>query len=60
MYDMEFAPARELRQTFILDQTNLGPIYWYQRAKTAAIVLSVDDVFPGTSQSAYEAGGDLD
>jgi hypothetical protein len=56
----EFGPAEELRQAFILDQTNLGPIYWYHRGKTAAVVLSVDDVFPGTSEGAYEAGGDLE
>ncbi len=37
----------------------MGPIYRYNRVKTAAVVLSVDDIFPGTSQSAYEAGGDL-
>jgi hypothetical protein len=37
----------------------LGPIYRYNCSKTAAIVLTVDDVFPGTSQSDYEAGGDL-
>jgi hypothetical protein len=56
----EFAPAQELRQAFILDQNNLGPIHWYHRGKTAAVVFSVDDIFPGTSQDSYEAGGDLD
>ena len=59
MYVKEFAPAQELRQAFLLDQARVGPIYRYNRAKTAAVVLSVDDIFPGTSQSAYEAGGDL-
>jgi hypothetical protein len=52
--------TQKLREAFILDQSNLGPIYWYNTAKKAAIVLTVDDVFPGTSQSAYEAGGDLE
>jgi Uncharacterized protein conserved in bacteria (DUF2334) len=52
--------AQELRDTFVLDQNNLGPIPWFSTAKTAAVVLTIDDVFPGTSQSAYEAGGDLE
>jgi hypothetical protein len=52
--------AQELRDAFIFDQTNLGPIHWYNTTKSAAVVLSVDDVFPGTSRSAYEAGGDLE
>jgi hypothetical protein len=53
MHSEGFAFAQELRQAFILDPTNLGPIYWYHGGKRAAVVLSVDDVFPGTSQSAY-------
>jgi hypothetical protein len=56
----QFGPARELRQAFILDETNLGPIYWYRPGTSAAVVMSVDDIFPGTSQSPYEAGGDLE
>jgi hypothetical protein len=60
MHGEEFGPAQELRQAFIFDQANVGPIYWYNRARTAAVVLSIDDIFPGTSQSAYEAGGDLE
>ena len=56
----QFGPAQQLRRAFILDDTNLGPIYWYRPGKSAAVVLSVDDIFPGTSQSAYEAGGDLE
>jgi hypothetical protein len=60
MHGEGFAFAQELRQAFILDPTNLGPIYWYHSGKRAAVVLSVDDVFPGTSRSAYEAGGDLE
>jgi hypothetical protein len=60
MDDWQFGPAQELRQTFILDDTKVGPIYWYGPGKTAAVIMSVDDVFPGTSQSAYEAGGDLE
>jgi uncharacterized protein DUF2334 len=55
----EFKTGHELREAIVLDQANLGPIYWYNTAKKAAVVLSVDDVFPGTSRSAYEAGGDL-
>jgi Uncharacterized protein conserved in bacteria (DUF2334) len=53
-------PAQELRRAFILDDHKLGPIPWYRPGKSAAVVMSVDDVFPGNSQSAYEAGGDLD
>src|ERR1700730_12541404 len=60
MHGEGFAFAQELRQVFILDPTNLGPIYWYHGGKRAAVVMSVDDVFPGTSRSAYEAGGDLE
>ena len=56
----QFGPANELRRAFILDDTKLGPIYWYRPGKPAAVVMSVDDIFPGTSQSAYEAGGDLE
>jgi hypothetical protein len=60
MDDWQFLPAQELRRAFILDDTRLGPIHWYRPGKTAAVVMSVDDVFPGTSQSAYESGGDLE
>jgi hypothetical protein len=56
----QFGPAQELRRAFILDDTKLGPIEWYRPGKSAAVVMSVDDIFPGTSQSAYEAGGDLE
>src|ERR1700731_843121 len=56
----QLGPAQELRRAFILDDTRLGPIHWYCPGKSAAVVLSVDDIFPGTSQSAYEAGGDLE
>jgi len=56
----EFGPARELRQRLILDQSNLGPVYWYHRGKKAAVVLTIDDVFPGTQGNPYEAGGDLE
>jgi len=59
MEDWQFGPAQELRRAFILDDTRLGPIRWYRPGKTAAVVMSVDDVFPGTSRSAYESGGDL-
>src|ERR1700692_743610 len=60
MDDWQFGPAQELRRAFILDDNNLGPIYWYRPGRSAAVVMSVDDIFPGTSQSAYEAGGDLE
>jgi hypothetical protein len=60
MDDWQFAPAQQLRRAFILDDTNLGPIYWYRPGKSAAVVMSIDDIFPGTSQSAYEGGGDLE
>jgi len=56
----QFGPAQELRRAFILDDTRLGPIHWYRPGKSAAVVISIDDIFPGTSQSAYEAGGDLE
>jgi uncharacterized protein DUF2334 len=60
MDDWQFGPAQELRRAFILDDTKLGPIYWYRPGKTAAVIMSVDDIFPGTSQNVYEAGGDLE
>jgi len=60
MHTKEFTLGQELYKGFVLDQADLGPIHWYHTAKKAAVVLSVDDVFPGTSHSAYEAGGDLE
>jgi hypothetical protein len=60
MQNRQFPFAQELRDAFVFDQSNLGPIHWYNTAKTAAVVLSIDDIFPGTSQSAYESGGDLE
>jgi hypothetical protein len=60
MDDWQFGPAQELRRAFILDDTKLGPIHWFGPGKSAAVVMSVDDVFPGTSHSAYESGGDLE
>ena len=59
MDSWQFAPAQELRRALILDDAKLGPIHWHCPGKSAAVVMSVDDIFPGTSQSAYEAGGDL-
>jgi hypothetical protein len=53
-------PAQELRRAFILDDTRLGPIHWCRPGKSAAVVMSVDDVFPETSRSAHEGGRDLD
>jgi len=38
----------------------IGSKPWHGDKKKAAVVLTVDDVFPGTSLSAYEAGGDLE
>ena len=60
MDDWQFGPAQELRRAFILDDTKLGPIHWFRPGKSAAVVMSVDDIFPGTSRSAYESGGDLE
>jgi hypothetical protein len=60
MDDWQFGPAQELRRAFILDDARLGPIHWYRPGKSAAVVMAVDDIFPGTSQSAYEGGGDLE
>src|SRR5579864_6291035 len=60
MEDCQFGPAQELRRAFILDDTRLGPIHWYRPGRSAAVIMSIDDIFPGTSQSAYEAGGDLE
>ena len=33
---------------------------WLPPGKSAAVVFSIDDIHPGTSRDAYEAGGDLD
>ena len=55
-----FPPGQELRRAFLLDDSRPGPIPWHSPGKSAAVVMSVDDVFPGTSQSAYESGGDLE
>jgi hypothetical protein len=60
MDSWQFGPAQELRRAVILDYTKLGPIYGRRPGKSAAVVMSVDDIFPSTSQSAYEAGGDLE
>ena len=60
MQNSHFTVGQKLREAFVFDRTNLGPIRWYSTAKRAAVILTVDDVFPGTSQSAYEAGGDLE
>ncbi len=60
MDDWHFGPAQELRRAFILDDEKLGPIQWYRPGKSAAVAMSVDDIFPGTSQTAYESGGDLE
>src|SRR5271155_2264605 len=60
MGDWHFPPAQELRRAFLLDDTRLGPIPWHSPGKSASVLMSVDDIFPGTSQSAYEAGGDLE
>jgi hypothetical protein len=60
MHVDHFVATQMLRNAFILGQTNLGPIPWYHGSRSAAVVLTVDDVFPGNSQSAYEAGGDLE
>jgi len=43
----QFGPAQELRRAFVLDDNRLGPIHWYHRGKSAAVVMSVDDIFPG-------------
>lgn len=37
-----------------------GPLRWLPPSKRAAICFTIDDVHPGTSNDAYEAGGDLD
>jgi uncharacterized protein DUF2334 len=60
MQNCKLPPGQELRDAFVLDQANVGPIPWYSTEKKAAVVLSVDDIFPGTSRAAYEAGGDLE
>jgi hypothetical protein len=43
-----------------LEVAGIGPQYRHGDTKTAAVLLTVDDIFPGTSRSAYEAGGDLE
>ena len=35
------------------------PANWLPPGKTAAVVFTIDDIHPGTSRDAYEAGGDL-
>ena len=35
-------------------------VSWLPQDKSCAVCFSVDDVHPGTSDSTYEAGGDLD
>ena len=35
------------------------PSNWLPPGKTAAVVFTIDDIHPGTSRDAYEAGGDL-
>jgi hypothetical protein len=35
------------------------PCHWLPAGKTAAVCFSIDDIHPGTSRDAYEAGGDL-
>ena len=60
MDDWHFGPAREVQRAFAPDDAKPGPIHRYRPGKTAAVVMSIDDIFPGTSQSAYEAGGDLE
>ena len=35
-------------------------VNWKPKHKKAALCFSIDDLFPGTSSSMYEAGGDLD
>lgn len=40
--------------------TQPPPVGWLPRGKTAAVCFSIDDVHPGKSTDAYEAGGDLD
>jgi len=43
-----------------LDRDDIGgPLDWLPPGKTAAVVFTVDDVHPGTSDDPYEAGGDL-
>ena len=44
MDDWQFGPAQELRRAFILDDNKLGPIQWYRPGKSAAVVMSVDDI----------------
>jgi predicted deacetylase len=36
------------------------PLNWLPAGKRAAVCLSIDDLHPGTSADAYEAGGDLE
>jgi hypothetical protein len=42
----------------VLDGITAGD--WLPPGKTAAVVFSIDDVHPSTSQDPYESGGDLD
>lgn len=40
--------------------TTEPPAAWLPAGKLAAVCLSIDDIHPGTSADAYEAGGDLE
>ena len=40
--------------------TQSPPVGWLPPGKAAAVCFSIDDVHPGKSTDAYEAGGDLD
>lgn len=48
------------RSIFTLEVEDIALQYRPGDTKRPAVVLTVDDIFPGTSQSAYEAGGDLE
>jgi hypothetical protein len=60
MYKRIHSAAQADRSIATLEVAGIGPQYRRGDAKIAAVVLTVDDIFPGTSRSAYEAGGDLE
>jgi hypothetical protein len=60
MYRRTYSDGQGDRSVATVEVAGIGPLYRQGDSKRAAVVLTVDDVFPGTSRSAYEAGGDLE
>jgi hypothetical protein len=50
----------DMQDSVPTDERVVPPTVWLPPGKTSAICFSIDDVHPGRSSDAYEAGGDLD